>query len=1170
MHVHTEYSLLDGSAKIKSLVKRAKELGYDSLAITDHGVMYGVIDFYEAAKAEGIKPIIGCEVYVSPGSRFDRELSRGDDRYYHLVLLAENNQGYKNLSKIVSKGFTEGFYYKPRVDMEVLRKYHEGVIALSACLAGEVAVNLRKDNYEGAKEAALRHLAIFGENNYFLEMQDHGLPEQATVNAGVMRLSKELNIPMVVTNDSHYIMAEDWEAHDVLLCIQTNKRVQDEDRLKYVGGQYYLKSKEEMYKLFPYAKEALENTHKIAERCNVEIVFGEQKVPEFDVPGGMSADEYLEKLCMEGIKKRYNPVTPELMDRLNYELDTIKKMGYVDYFLIVSDFIRYAKDNGIAVGPGRGSAAGSIVAYCLEITNIDPIKYNLLFERFLNPERVSMPDIDVDFCYERRQEVIDYVVRKYGKEKVVQIVTFQTMAARNVIRDVGRVMDLPYSLCDSVAKTIPMEIGMTIDKALDISRDLKDMYSGNEDVKRLIDMARKLEGLPRNTGMHAAGVVIGRDPIDEYVPLARGGDDSIITQFTMTTIERLGLLKMDFLGLRTLTVIQDAVKFIEQQSGEKIDIDNIDYDDKKVYELISSGKTEGIFQLESSGMKNFMKELKPQNLEDVIAGISLYRPGPMDFIPNYINGKEHPENIKYDTPELEKILEPTYGCIVYQEQVMQIVMELAGYTLGRSDLVRRAMSKKKADVMAKERQYFVYGNEELGVPGCIANGIPEQTANKIFDDMTDFAKYAFNKSHAAAYAVVAYQTAFLKCYYPVEFMAALMSSVKDNNSKVAGYIQSCRQMNIEILPPDINEGYSDFSVSNGGIRFGLSGLKSVGSAVVEKIVSEREENGPYKDLKDFLLRMSSKETNKKTVEALILGGAFDSLGANRKQMMLAYPMLIEEVNKERKNSAAGQMSLADFFGGEFEEAERAKYPDVPEYESYEKLALEKGVLGIYISGHPLLEYQELMDKNADITSAAFVPDDDDGSYKINDQAMCVYGGIISNVTVKMTKTNQNMAFVTLEDMVGQVEIIVFPKKYEDYRSKLLTDNKIFVRGRVSVTEEEAKLIAEEILTFEEVEGGMGFESYRGGKRRQRATEGDKQVWVCFKTPEEYGKSEKDFLTILEEYKGDCPVYAYIKQGKQYKNMGRGFLVNPESGIEDRLKLEYGLENVKIRPNKKKQ
>ncbi len=1174
LHVHTEYSLLDGSAKIKDLVKRAKELGYDSLAITDHGVMYGVIDFYEAAKAQGIKPIIGCEVYVSPGSRFDREINRGEDRYYHLVLLAENNLGYQNLSKIVSKGFIEGFYYKPRVDMEVLEEYHEGIIALSACLAGEVAVHLRKNDYDKAKEAALRHLAIFGEDHYYLEMQDHGMSIQTTVNEGIMRLSQELHIPMVVTNDSHYILAEDWEAHDVLLCIQTNHKVQDEDRMRYEGGQYYLKSKEEMYRLFPYAKEALENTHKIAERCNVEIVFGEQKVPAFDVPGNMSAEDYLEKLCYEGIEKRYSPVTPELMERLRYEIETIKQMGYVDYFLIVSDFIRYAKQNGIAVGPGRGSAAGSIVAYCLEITDIDPIKYNLLFERFLNPERVSMPDIDVDFCYERRQEVIDYVVKKYGADKVVQIVTFQTMAARNVIRDVGRVMDLPYALCDSVAKSVPMEIGMNIMKALEVSQDLKRMYQENEDVKQLIDMALKLEGLPRNIGMHAAGVVIGRDPIVEYVPLARGGDDSVITQFTMTTIERLGLLKMDFLGLRTLTVIQDAVRFVKQQRGIDIDINAIDYDDKNVFDLISSGKTEGVFQLESSGMKNFMKELKPRSLEDVIAGISLYRPGPMDFIPHYIHGKEHPEDITYDTPELKEILEATYGCIVYQEQVMQIVMKLAGYTLGRSDLVRRAMSKKKADVMAKERKNFVYGNQESGVPGCIQRGIPEQTANKIFDEMTDFAKYAFNKSHAAAYAVVAYQTAYLKCYYPVEFMAALISSVKDNNSKVAVYIQNCRQMGIHILPPDINEGFSGFSVSKGNIRYGLSGLKSVGSAVVDRIVEEREENGPYKDLKDFLLRMTSKETNKKTVEALILGGAFDSFGANRRQMMMLYPVLIDEVAKERKNSAAGQMSLADFFGGEFEEMSKIQYPDVEEYDKQEKLAMEKTVLGIYASGHPLLDYQELLEKNTDASSADFMVDEEDGKVKVRDQEYYRLGGLIASVTIKLTKHNQNMAFVTLEDMVGTTEIIVFPKDFENYREQLYRDNKILVGGRASVTEEEAKLILSEMLTFDEALKGKMLKSRGFGMRRDDQPKNtgpvlsDTEVWICFEDEQDYQQSEQDFMSILEEYKGNAPVYVQFRKEHKKKEMGRGFLVNPDSGIVDRLKMEFGKEKVLTRPRKK--
>ncbi len=1172
LHVHTEYSLLDGSAKIKELVKRAKSLGYDSLAITDHGVMYGVIDFYEAAKAEGIKPIIGCEIYVSPGSRFDRELSKGEERYYHLVLLAENNQGYQNLSKIVSKGFTEGYYYKPRVDMEVLREYHEGIIALSACLAGEIAVNLRKDNYEGAKEAALRHLEIFGENNYFLEMQDHGISAQATVNAGIMRLSKEFNIPMVVTNDAHYINAEDWEAHDILLCIQTNRKVYEKDRMRYDGGQYYLKSKEEMYQLFPYANEALENTHKIAERCNVEIVFGEQKVPAFDVPGGLAAEDYLEKLCYEGIQKRYHPVTDDLKKRLDYEISTIKQMGYVDYFLIVSDFIRYAKNHGIAVGPGRGSAAGSIVAYCLEITDIDPIKYNLLFERFLNPERVSMPDIDVDFCYERRQEVIDYVVEKYGKEKVVQIVTFQTMAARNVIRDVGRALDLPYSLCDSVAKAIPMEIGMNINKALQVSKDLKDLYRDNEEVKRLIDMALKLEGLPRNTGMHAAGVVIGREPIDEYVPLAKGGDGAVITQFTMTTIERLGLLKMDFLGLRTLTVIQDAVAFIKQQTGIEIDIDKIDYNDKKVFELISSGKTEGIFQLESSGMKNFMKELKPKSLEDIIAGISLYRPGPMDFIPNYINGKEHPEDITYDTEELRDILEPTYGCIVYQEQVMQIVMKLAGYTLGRSDLVRRAMSKKKADVMAKERQNFVYGNEEQNVPGCIARGIPENTANKIFDDMTDFAKYAFNKSHAAAYAVVAYQTAWLKCYYPAYFMAALISSVKDNSTKVAMYIQNCRNMGIKILEPDINEGIAGFSVSNGAIRYGLSGLKSVGTAVVEKIVEEREKNGTFKDLKDFLMRMSAKETNKKTIEALILGGAFDSFDANRRQMMMIYPMLADEVAKEKKNSAAGQMSLADFFGGEFEEMSKVRYPDVDEYDKQEMLAMEKSVLGIYVSGHPLMEYSAMMENVSDALSTDFMIDEDSGRAKVREQQSCIIGGMIASVTVKLTRNNQNMAFITLEDMVGQAEIIVFPKDYEKFRQELYDDNKIFVKGRASVSEEEAKLILSELLTFDEVKAGKKFVSGYQGRDRfgtgAKQPENDNQLWVRFENMAEYTKLEEGLISILEEYKGTCPVYVQLMEEHQMKSMGRGFLVDEQAGIVDRLKLEYGGEKVLLRKKSK--
>ena len=822
LHVHTEYSLLDGSNKIKEYVSRVKELGMNAAAITDHGVMYGVIDFYRAAKAAGIKPILGCEVYVAPGSRFDKTPGSTDDRYYHLVLLAENQKGYENLTKIVSKGFVDGYYYKPRVDMELLQTYHEGIIALSACLAGEVQKNLLRGMYEEAVAAARRYENIFGKDNFFLELQDHGMQEQTLVNQQLLRLSQETGIALVATNDVHYTYAEDEKPHDILLCIQTGKKLSDEDRMRYVGGQYYVKSEEEMARLFPYALQALENTQKIADRCNVEIEFGVTKLPKYDVPEGYTSWEYLNKLCFDGLQKRYakpgEEVEPELVDRLKYELDVIQTMGYVDYFLIVWDFIKYAKDHDIMVGPGRGSAAGSIVSYCLEITNIDPIKYQLLFERFLNPERVSMPDIDIDFCFERRQEVIDYVVRKYGADRVVQIVTFGTLQAKGVIRDVGRVLDMPYAFVDSIAKMIPTDLGTTLEKALQMNSDLKTLYETDEQVKVLIDMSKRLEGLPRHSSMHAAGVVISQKSVDEYVPLSLGSDGSVTTQFTMTTLEELGLLKMDFLGLRTLTVIQNAVQLVEKNTGKKIEIDHIDYDDKAVLDSIGTGKTDGIFQLESAGMKSFMKELKPQSLEDIIAGVSLYRPGPMDFIPQYIRGKNNPETITYDCPQLEAILSPTYGCIVYQEQVMQIVRDLAGYTLGRSDLVRRAMSKKKGDVMERERQNFVYGNEEEGVPGCLANGISEEVAHQIYDNMIDFAKYAFNKSHAAAYAVVAYQTAYLKYYYPVEFMAALMTSVIDNSGKVAEYIYTCRQMGIQILPPDINRGEGRFSVDGGNIR----------------------------------------------------------------------------------------------------------------------------------------------------------------------------------------------------------------------------------------------------------------------------------------------------------------------------------------------------------------
>ena len=1020
LHVHTEYSLLDGSNKIKEYVARVKELGMDSAAITDHGVMYGVIDFYREAKKNGINPILGCEVYVAPNSRFDREVTGGEDRYYHLVLLAENNEGYANLMKIVSRGFVDGYYYKPRVDKALLREYHSGIIALSACLAGEVQRYIVKGLYDEAKKTALEYRDIFGEDNYFLELQDHGIPDQALVNQQLLKMSAETGIGLVATNDVHYTYAEDAKPHDILLCIQTGKKLADENRMRYEGGQYYVKSPEEMEKLFPYALQALDNTQKIADRCHVEIEFGVTKLPKYDVPDGMTSWEYLQKLCHQGLEKRYHDPSAELKERLDYELSTIKNMGYVDYFLIVWDFIKYAKDHGIAVGPGRGSAAGSIVSYCLGITTIDPIRYQLLFERFLNPERVSMPDIDVDFCFERRQEVIDYVVRKYGKDRVVQIVTFGTLAARGVIRDVGRVMDLPYAFVDSIAKMIPQELNITIDRALKENPELRRTYESDEQVKNLIDMAKRLEGLPRHSSMHAAGVVISQKSVDEYVPLSRAADGSITTQFTMTTLEELGLLKMDFLGLRTLTVIQNAVG-MARKKDPGLDMEKIDYNDQDVLNYIGTGKTDGIFQLESAGMKSFMKELKPHSLEDIIAGISLYRPGPMDFIPQYIRGKNDASSITYDCPQLEPILKPTYGCIVYQEQVMQIVRDLAGYTLGRSDLLRRAMSKKKGDVMQKERQIFVYGDEEANVPGCIKNGIDEKTANKIYDEMIDFAKYAFNKSHAAAYAVVAYQTAWLKYYYPVEFMAALMTSVIENPSKVSEYIYACRQMDIRILPPDINKGVADFSVDDGNIRYGLAAIKSIGRPVIQAVVEEREACGPYRNLEDFITRLSPKEIlNKRTIENFIKAGALDTLGGTRKQFMSIYIQIVDHVNQEKKYSMAGQMSLFDMAPEGQKEDFLIRMPDVGEYSKENLLAFEKEVLGIYISGHPLEEYEEKWRKVISATTADFQPDDETGRTKVRDGAREIIGGMITEKTVKHTKTNQMMAFVTVEDLLGTV------------------------------------------------------------------------------------------------------------------------------------------------------
>lgn len=996
LHVHTEYSLLDGSNKIKEYVKRVKELGMDSAAITDHGVMYGVIDFYRAAKEAGIKPILGCEVYVAPNSRFDKELTGGDDRYYHLVLLAENNTGYANLMKIVSKGFTEGYYYKPRVDMEILNRYHEGIIALSACLAGEVARNIQKGLIDEAKKAALKYQECFGKGNFFLELQDHGIPAQHTVNTALLSISKELDIPLVATNDVHYTYREDEKPHDILLCIQTGKKLADEDRMRYEGGQYYVKSEEEMKGLFPYAWEAVENTQSIADRCNVEIEFGVTKLPHFEVPEGYDSWGYLNKLCDDGLKERYPEDDGTLRERLDYELGIIKRMGYVDYFLIVWDFINYAKSNDIMVGPGRGSAAGSIVSYCLKITNIDPIKYNLLFERFLNPERVSMPDIDIDFCFERRQEVIDYVGRKYGSEKVVQIVTFGTMAAKGVIRDVGRVMDLPYSYVDGIAKMIPNELNVTIDRALQANPELRKLYESDEQVKVLIDMSKRLEGLPRHTSMHAAGVVICPESADEFVPLSRGSDGCITTQFTMTTLEELGLLKMDFLGLRTLTVIQNAVRLVEKDTGVKLDMDNVDFNDKAVLDSIGTGRTDGVFQVESGGMKNFMKELKPQNLEDIIAGISLYRPGPMDFIPRYIKGKNNAASITYLCPQLKPILEPTYGCIVYQEQVMQIVRDLGGYTMGRSDLVRRAMSKKKQSVMEKERANFIYGNEEEGVPGCVSNGISAEVAGTIYEEMMDFAKYAFNKSHAACYAVVSYQTAYLKYYYPVEFMAALLTSVIDNPGKVSEYILTCRSMGIKILPPDINEGEAGFSVSGGSIRYALTAIKGVGRPVIDQVTAEREARGPFLSIQDFVTRMADSEVNKRTVENFIKSGTFDGLGGTRKQFMSVFVQMMDAQQHNKKNNLAGQMSLFDLVDEEDKGEFEIRLPDVGEYSKELLLGFEKEVLGIYVSGHPLEEYEQTWRKHITRTTADFLLDEETGEMNVRDQERVTIGGMISD------------------------------------------------------------------------------------------------------------------------------------------------------------------------------
>ena len=1143
LHVHTEYSLLDGSGKIPELIQRAKDLGQTALAVTDHGVMYGVIDFYKAAKAAGIKPILGCEIYVTPSSRFDRDNKKGEARYYHLILLAENNEGYENLTKIVSRGFVDGFYYKPRVDFETLREFSKGIIASSACLAGEVARNLAVNRYEDAKEAALRYRDIFGADNFFLELQDHGLGVQKAVNQQLIQLSQDTGIPLIATNDIHYTNPEDWEAHDLLLCLQTGKKASDEDRMRYEGGQYYLKSEDEMRSLFAAVPEALENTAKIAARCEVEIRFHELKLPAYDVPEGYAdAASYLRALSEEGFRARYPEEPAELRARMEEELAVIGRMGYVDYFLIVWDYIHFAKEHGIGVGPGRGSAAGSVVSYCLGITDIDPEKYQLVFERFLNPERVSMPDIDVDFAYERRQEVIDYVGRKYGKERVVQIITFGTLAAKGVVRDVGRVLDLPYARCDQIAKLIPNDLKMTLDKALVQSKELRALYESDESVHHLIDMSKRLEGLPRHASIHAAGVVISKKAAEEYVPLARGADGSITTQFGMNTLEELGLLKMDFLGLRTLTVIQNAAAEAEKRSGKPIDMLGIDFNDPEVMALIGSGNTEGIFQLESAGMKSFMKELKPTTLEDIIAGISLYRPGPMDFIPRYLEGKNHPEEVRYECPQLETILKPTYGCMVYQEQVMQIVRDLAGYTWGRSDLVRRAMSKKKESVMKEERQNFVYGNEAEGIRGCVNNGISEAVANHLFDEMMDFANYAFNKSHAACYAYVSFQTAWLKHYYPKEFMAALMTSVIDNSSKIAEYILVCRQMGIPILPPDVNDGKAVFSVSGEGIRFGLSAIRAVGTAVSEEIVRERETGGAFRSLEDFIERLSNKEANRRTLESFVKAGALDSMPGNRRQKLLLIPELLDKKAKQ-KNAIAGQVSLFDFLGEEARPSLESALPEVDEFRKEDLLAFEKETVGVYLSGHPLDDVRELWEKTVTAKTIDFFADDESGRAALTDRQQVIIGGVLTNVTTKITRNNDTMAFLTVEDLVGTVEVLLFPKAYERYREKLIPDAKLFLSGRVTISDDDVsgKLICERLSVF-----GAG----------------ERTLWIQFADEAAYLAQRGELMLRLGNSEGKDNVKVYCRAEKKIIQLGRDWRVSAEESLLDELRAVFGAENVK--------
>jgi len=1164
LHVHSEYSLLDGSAKIDELISRTKEMGMNSIAITDHGVMYGAIDFYKTAKKEGIKPILGCEVYVAPTSRHIKE-RREDGNSQHLVLLVENEEGYHNLIKLVSLGFTEGFYYRPRVDVEALREYSKGLIAMSACLGGVVPKILLANGYEAGKERALMFNEIYGQGNFFLELQENGLDEQKQVNQMLMRISQETGIPLVVANDVHYIEASDTEAHDILLCIQTGKTVNDEDRMRFSSDDFYLKSPQEMYAMFPYAKEALENTQKIADRCNIEIEFNNYHLPKFPIPEGTTAADYLRELCEAGLKKRYGEDAHLYQERLDYELGVITGMGFEDYFLVVGDFIKYAHDNGIIVGPGRGSGAGSIVAFALRITDIDPIPFDLLFERFLNPERISMPDFDIDFCYERRQEVIDYVVQKYGADHTAQIITFGKMKAKAVTRDVGRALAMTYGDVDRIAKMIPSDLGTTLTKALTMNPELKTAYDTEPETRKLIDMSLRLEGLSRHASTHAAGVVIADRPVNEYVPL-NTNDGLVTTQYPMGTVEELGLLKMDFLGLRTLTVIRLAIEEIKRSKNIDIDLYNWDYTDPKVYEMISQGKTSGVFQIESTGMTSFMKELQPENVEDLTAGISLYRPGPMDFIPQYIRGKRNPAKISYMHKSLEPILKATYGCIVYQEQVMQIVRDLAGFSLSRSDLIRRAMSKKQADVMAHERQNFVYGIPSQNVPGCVANGIPEAAANKIFDAMTAFAAYAFNKSHGAAYSYITYQTAWLRYYYPVEFMAAIMTSVIDSSDKVASYIRECKKMGIKLLPPDVNEGFATFSVAGNSIRFGLSSIKNVGRGIVNAMVAEREANGKFKGITDFIKRMAGNDINKRFMESLIRAGAFDSLGGKRSQYIGVFANIMDGQAHTKKSTLSGQLSLFDMDESPVEEDTADVLPHVNEFPKRLLLFDEKELMGMYVSGHPLAEYEEGLARYSDLTSLDFSDNEleEDAEPKIKDGQSVKYGGMVTAKSVKYTKAdNKAFCFLTVEDMYGAVEVIVFSKMYEKFGARLQTDQVIVVQGKVSFREDEAtKITAQDILFYEDVayEGGSSH-SAPLARKEDAHTPQMQTFWI--KVPKAKPVHLKDITDILTAHHGQTQVMIYNEaQGKRYQAK-QEFWVTPNHILMRELEGLLGAGSVKI-------